>query len=54
MAAEVPPEEQGVSVPYQASQLRVQVPGREVPIAFGCRNQQELWLSQKEGFWSPT
>ena len=38
--------------PHQAPQARALVPGIEVPIISGCRNQQGLWLSETEGFWS--
>ena len=31
----------------------VPVPGSAVPITFGCKNQQGLWLSEKEGSWIP-
>ena len=49
----VPPEKQGVAAPYQATQPRVLVPGKQVPTTPGCKNQQGLWLSEVEGFWSP-
>ena len=44
-----PPEEGGVPAPYQASQPRVPVPEREVPISPGCENQQVLRLREMEG-----
>ena len=29
------------------------MPGIEVPITFGCENQQGLWLSEAKAFWRP-
>ena len=43
----------GVPVPYETPQLRVLVLGREVPRTSSYENQWGLWLSEKEGFWSP-
>lgn len=53
MAAEVPPEERGVLAPHQGPQPRVPVLGREVPITSGYKNQQELTLSETQGYRSP-
>ena len=39
LAVEVPHEEHGGPAPHQIPQPRVFVPGREVPIASGCKNQ---------------
>ena len=35
--------------PHQAPQPRVPGPRREVPIIFGCKNQQRLWVTEREG-----
>ena len=53
MTAEVPPKGRGVPGPHQVPQPKVLVQGRAAPIASGCKNQQGLWLSEVEGFWSP-
>nr|KAF6425249.1 hypothetical protein HJG59_009292 [Molossus molossus] len=39
---------EGVPISQQAPQLRVPVPGREVPITSGWKNQQELKLRMLE------
>ena len=52
-ATEIHPEERWVPTQHQAPHLRFLEPGREVPITSGCKNQQGLWLSEVEGFWSP-
>ena len=49
---EFPLVEQVLPAPHQASHLRILVPGREVPIPSGCKNQQGLWLGEMEDLWS--
>lgn len=49
LAAEVPPEEQGISVTHQASQPRVPVPGRGFPIIAGCEKPAEIPSECDEG-----
>ena len=51
-AAQFPPKKQGAQPPHQDPQLRVPVPGIEVPITSHCKNQWGLRL-RKTGSWSP-
>lgn len=48
-AVKISPEEPWVLTPHQNPQPRDPVTGREVPIPFGCENQQGLQLSEMEG-----
>ena len=47
-AVQISPKEPWALTPYQNPQLRDPVTGREVPVTFGCENQQGLWLSDME------
>ena len=51
--AEVLPKGARVSAPHQDPQPRVSVPGKEVSITSGCKNQWGLWLIEMEGLWDP-
>lgn len=46
-AVEVPPEEQGISIPLPNPQSRILVTGREVSITSGYGKPVGLWLSEK-------
>ena len=48
-AEEVSPEQGGIPSPLYATQSRVPVLGREVPVTSVFKNQLGVWLSEKEG-----